>query len=118
MYKNNTIAVVVPAYNEEKLIGRVLESMPDFVDKIVVIDDVNRIYKTNFVHKDAFNNSKSRWICINYLKYWGKQYERKTGKKPTYEIYSRMWNGGPNGWKKKSTNAYWKKVKRVLAKMK
>ena len=29
MYEGKTIAVVVPAYNEEKLIGRVLETMPD-----------------------------------------------------------------------------------------
>lgn len=39
MYKDKTIAVVVPAYNEEKLIGRVIETMPDFVDKIIVVDD-------------------------------------------------------------------------------
>jgi len=34
--------VVVPAYNEEKLIGRVIESMPDFVDKIIVVDDCSQ----------------------------------------------------------------------------
>lgn len=39
MYRQKSIAVVVPAYNEEKLIGRVIETMPGFVDKIVVIDD-------------------------------------------------------------------------------
>ena len=39
MYKGKTIGVVVPAYNEEKLIGRVLETMPDFVDLIVIVDD-------------------------------------------------------------------------------
>lgn len=39
MYRDQTVAVVVPAHNEEKLIGRVLETMPDFVDKILVIDD-------------------------------------------------------------------------------
>ena len=42
MYKNQTIAVVVPLYNEEKLISRVIETMPDFVDKIVVVDDHSR----------------------------------------------------------------------------
>ncbi len=42
MYKGKTICVVVPAYNEEKLIGRTLETMPDFVDKIVVVDDCSR----------------------------------------------------------------------------
>lgn len=39
MYRGRTVAVVVPAYNEEKLIGRVIETMPDFVDRIVVVDD-------------------------------------------------------------------------------
>ena len=39
MYKEKTIGVVAPAYNEEKLIGRTLDTMPDFVDWIVVVDD-------------------------------------------------------------------------------
>lgn len=39
MHKSKNIAVVVPAYNEEKLICRVLEAMPDFVDTLVVVDD-------------------------------------------------------------------------------
>ena len=39
MYKNKTICVVVPAHNEEELIGRVIETMPEFIDKIVIVDD-------------------------------------------------------------------------------
>lgn len=39
MYKNKSIGVVVPCYNESKLIARVLETMPDYVDKIIVVDD-------------------------------------------------------------------------------
>lgn len=42
MYKEKTIAVVVPSYNEELLIGRVIETMPQFVDKIVIVDDCSR----------------------------------------------------------------------------
>lgn len=42
MYKGKTVAVVVPAYNEEKLIGRVIETMPDFVDRIIVVDDCSK----------------------------------------------------------------------------
>ena len=41
MYKNKTIGVVVPAYNEEILIVRVIDTMPDFVDKIIVINDAS-----------------------------------------------------------------------------
>ena len=39
MLNNKTVAVVVPAYNEEKLIGRVIDTMPDFVDRIIIVDD-------------------------------------------------------------------------------
>jgi glycosyltransferase involved in cell wall biosynthesis len=42
MYRGHTIAAVVPAYNEEQLIGRVIETMPDWVDRIVVVDDCSR----------------------------------------------------------------------------
>lgn len=42
MYKDHSIAVVVPAYNEETLIGRVIETMPDFVDCIIIVDDASR----------------------------------------------------------------------------
>ena len=41
MYRDKTIAVIVPAYNEEKLIGRVLKTIPPFIDHIVVVDDAS-----------------------------------------------------------------------------
>jgi glycosyltransferase involved in cell wall biosynthesis len=39
MYQNTSIAVVVPAHNEETQIGKVIETMPDYVDQIIVVDD-------------------------------------------------------------------------------
>lgn len=42
MLEGKRIGVVVPAYNEEKLIGRVIETMPNFVDSIIVIDDASQ----------------------------------------------------------------------------
>ena len=39
MYKTKRIAVVVPAYNESNLISKVIETMPEVVDKILVVDD-------------------------------------------------------------------------------
>ena len=41
MINNKTIGVVVPAFNEETQIGMVLETMPDFVDRIVVVNDLS-----------------------------------------------------------------------------
>lgn len=42
MYKDKSICVVVPAYNEGTQIGNVIDTMPDFVDHIVVVDDLSR----------------------------------------------------------------------------
>lgn len=39
MYKGARIAAVVPAYNEAKMISSVIDTMPPFVDHIIVVDD-------------------------------------------------------------------------------
>ncbi len=39
MYQEKTVAVLIPAYNEQKLIRQVMETLPDWVDHIVVVDD-------------------------------------------------------------------------------
>lgn len=39
MYRDTVVGVVVPAYNEEKFVGKTIASIPDFVDRIYVIDD-------------------------------------------------------------------------------
>jgi len=41
MYKNKKIAVVVPAYNEERFIESVIGAIPGLVDKIYIIDDAS-----------------------------------------------------------------------------
>jgi len=42
MYKDKIIGVVVPCYNEGKQIGKVVETMPKFIDKIIIIDDKSK----------------------------------------------------------------------------
>ena len=42
MLEGKTIAVVVPAYNEETQIGMVIETMPEFVDRIVIVNDKSK----------------------------------------------------------------------------
>ena len=39
MYRDKKIALVIPAYNEEKLIKPTLENVPDTIDRIYVVDD-------------------------------------------------------------------------------
>lgn len=39
MYQGKKVAVVVPCYNEELLISTVVETMPDYVDRIYLVED-------------------------------------------------------------------------------
>ena len=39
MFEGAKVAVVIPCYNEGHLVGRVIDTMPDFVDRLYVIDD-------------------------------------------------------------------------------
>ena len=39
MHGGCSVGVVIPAYNEERQIDRVLETMPDYVDHVIVVDD-------------------------------------------------------------------------------
>lgn len=51
MLHGKTIAVTVPAYNEENQIGMVIETMPDFVDRIVVVNDGSKDNTAEVVKK-------------------------------------------------------------------
>ena len=66
MYRNKTIAVVIPAYNEEELIGKVLKTIPAFVDHIVVVDDASRDRTGEMVK--ARQKEDSRIIYIPHAK--------------------------------------------------
>ena len=76
------------------------------------LTDVNRILRKSLTLEDI-RGKGSEQIAANavkvYLIHYGKRYARITGKQPTMEVYARMHNGGPNGWKKDSTLGYWEK---------
>jgi len=41
MYKYKSICVIVPAYNEASQIGKVIETMPEFIDRVVIVNDAS-----------------------------------------------------------------------------
>ncbi len=51
MYKNKTVYVIVPAYNESTQIATVIETMPTIVDRIVVVDDASSDDTAEIVEK-------------------------------------------------------------------
>jgi glycosyltransferase involved in cell wall biosynthesis len=42
MYRELSVAVVMPAFNEERAIGPAVASVPGFVDRVIVVDDASR----------------------------------------------------------------------------
>jgi len=62
MYSNKSIAVVIPAYNVEKLIGKVITTMPEYVDKIVVVDDKSQDKTIEVV--EGFQKQQSQRIVL------------------------------------------------------
>jgi glycosyltransferase involved in cell wall biosynthesis len=51
MYRNLSIAVVVPCYNEEKLLERTVGGLPDFIDHIIVVNDASTDKTLEVMHK-------------------------------------------------------------------
>lgn len=62
MIDSKTIAVVVPAYNEETQISMVIEGMPDYVDRIVIVNDCSKDKTSEkvleFVNSGSYSSDK------------------------------------------------------------
>lgn len=86
-----------------------------------VIDDVNRIYGTEYVYADRYDPMLSKMICRKYLSYWGEVYTKRTNKNPTAEVLSKIWNGGALAYEKKNPidirklDNYWRKVHKIIS---
>ncbi len=65
MFLRKSVAVVVPAFNEEKLIGRVIETMPNFVDYIIVVNDCSSD-RTEQVVRSYYDRCHKKLILINH----------------------------------------------------
>ena len=61
---------------------------------------------------DAYSYEKSRMIFTSYMHRYATP--ERLGRAVTPQDIARIHNGGPNGWKKESTEKYWEKVKDVL----
>ena len=78
----------------------------------VVVDDVNKVSKLKYNYNDRFNKEKSIEIFKLYINKYATA--KRLGRTPTDEDVARIWNGGPNGFKKAGTKQYWLKVKAEL----
>jgi glycosyltransferase involved in cell wall biosynthesis len=79
MYKNKKIAVVIRAYNEEEFIPGVVNSIPDFVDRIYIVNDAS----TDGTIEIISNLSKrdNRIVAVNHRIRGGAGYAAISGQK-------------------------------------
>jgi hypothetical protein len=77
------------------------------------VDDVNRRFGTKYQAKDMLGNrALSVWVCEKYVETYSAP--KFLGHVPTLEDKARIWNGGPQGWKKSATVVYWAKVEKAM----
>ena len=78
-----------------------------------VCDDYNKAHGTYYRASDLVGDrALSKKICEWYLTTYGSK--KRLGREPTFQDLARIWNGGPDGWRKPSTLEYWKKVERAM----
>ena len=76
------------------------------------VRDASEYAQKDWVHEDAFDRETSINIFIAYMSRYAT--EERLGRAVTIEDIARIHNGGPNGWKKSATEAYWKKVRKNI----
>ena len=109
MNLNNLISalMIVESSNNDLAIGDQGRAIGCLQIHKAVVVDVNRITGSHYRHQDMTNRMQARAVCQAYLTHYGKN--------KTTEEQARIWNGGPQGHKKKTaTQAYWAKVKKNL----
>lgn len=62
MYRENTVAVVVPAYQEELLISSTIKSIPTYVDRIYVVNDASLDKTGQIINEIAHHDSRIKPI--------------------------------------------------------
>ena len=58
MYKGKTVNVVVPAYNEEEFIELVINNVPDYIDKIYMVNDASTDHTYQIASNTVKHNGK------------------------------------------------------------
>lgn len=65
MYRNLRVAAILPCYNEEKLIAKTIETLPEFIDDIIAVDDMSKDKTWDIISKIAKKNKKVKPIHLD-----------------------------------------------------
>ena len=69
-------------------------------------------FDAGYQHDAAFNPIFAQEMVKNYMERYAT--EERIGRPVTVEDVCRIHNGGPNGYKRASTDAYWAKCKAII----
>ncbi|MBS1963929.1 MAG: glycosyltransferase family 2 protein [Bdellovibrionales bacterium] len=62
MYRDRRVALVIPAYNEERLIGKTLAAVPPLFDRVYVVDDCSPDGQNAVIERSAQSDSRVRLL--------------------------------------------------------
>ena len=74
--------------------------------------DVNRIAGTSYTLSDRTDPAKAQAMCRIYLSHYASK--ARLGRAATAQDMARIWNGGPQGHRSRSTLKYWARVQRAM----
>ena len=77
-----------------------------------VVRDVNKHFGTRYAHSQMTNKTVAIFVFNAYL--WIYATPSKLGREVTDGDRARIWNGGPQGWRRRATLGYWNKVRKVM----
>jgi hypothetical protein len=103
-----TALIIVESSGNDQAIGDNGRAVGPLQIHRAVVLDVNRITGSNYRHQDMTNRVAARAVCEAYLKHYVT--EKRIGRKPTVADFAKVWNSGPEGFKKTCSDKYAAKV--------
>ena len=77
-----------------------------------VVQDVNRIHGTRYTHAGMARRADAIAVATLYLGTYATR--ERLGRPVTDADRARIWNGGPNGWRKAATLGYAERARRAM----
>lgn len=76
------------------------------------IRDVNRAHGTHYTTRDMTNRAAATFVFNGYVNLYATP--ERLGRPVTDEDRARIWNGGPDGWRRRATLPYLRKFRRYV----
>jgi hypothetical protein len=104
--------IVVESGGDDLAINRAEQAVGCLQIRPAIIWDVEKLVGRTISQHVAYDREASIEILEFYLGHYATP--ALLGHEPTMEDMARIWNGGPDGWKKSETVFYWHKVKQMM----